>query len=410
MRKYLKNIIMINKWLWIFVSIVLFLTIHLRIISIGEFEISMGLILFPIWLFLTFKISLLKFNKFAIKVYLFLLLLPFLNVFKIISYVDFFKSLFYYFITITTIFIFWYKSKIKVSLTYMKTFIRVLQIILLIISTIQYYTVTLNQSNFLFNLYGSFQMKEGSFDAILAWYRVKGVYLEPSYFAFVLISLFISDIFLNNKVTLINYFLTSLMLYYTNSSFGLIIYCILLFYWFAFVLNNKIIKFSIIIPSFIFLLINFSNILILTRMSEVISPDMVFNNELSSGFMRLILPIYILSFIFNNGYLLGLPIGNLNSILKVKNFYYSDILQIHNGFFAFIIYFGIVAIFFIIIMCYLFFKTNKTSKFFIIYFVMALMNSGSIFYPITYLFLLILPITCLQIGKISDKYNNYLLQ
>ena len=51
MKKFLKNIIMINKWIWISVSIVLFLTIHLRILSIGEFEISLGLILFPCWLF-----------------------------------------------------------------------------------------------------------------------------------------------------------------------------------------------------------------------------------------------------------------------------------------------------------------------------------------------------------------------
>lgn len=401
---------MINKWIWILVSIILFLTIHLRILSIGEFEISLGLLIFPIWIFLTFQNSLIKYNKLATIVYFFLLLLPFLNVFKIISYLDFFKSLFYYFISITILFLFWYKRQIKVSFIYMKTLIRFLQFILLIISTIQFYTVTLKHSNFLFNIYGSFQMKEGTFDATVAWYRVKGVYLEPSYFAFVLISLFVSDIFLNNKVTLVNFILTSLMLYYTSSSFGLIIYCVLLFYWFSFVLNNRLLKFLIIISSFIFISINYSNLLILTRMSEVISPDMVFNDELSSGFMRLILPIYILSFIFNNGYLLGVPIGNLNSILKVNNFYYSDVLQIHNGFFAFFIYFGIIAILLFIIMCYLFFKSNNTFKFFIIYFVLALMNSGSIFYPITYLFLLILPLTCLQIEKISDKYNNYLLQ
>ena len=401
---------MINKWVWIFVSIIFFLTINLRILSVGEFEISLGLLLFPIWIFLTFQNSFLKYNKIGTIIYFFLLILPFLNIFKIISFLDFFKSLFYYFISITTLFLFWYKRQIKVSYIYIKTFISFLQFILLIISTIQFYTVTLNHSNFLFNIYGSFQMKEGSFDASLAWYRVKGVYLEPSYFAFVLISLFVSDIFLNNKVTLFNFILTSLMLYYTDSSFGIIIYFILLFYWFSFVLNKRLLKYLIIIFGFIFISINYSNLLVLTRMSEVISPDMVFNDELSSGFMRLILPIYILSFIFTNGYLLGVPIGNLNLILKVKNFYYSDILQIHNGFFAFLIYFGIIAIFFFIILCYLFFKSNNTIKFFIIYFVLALMNSGSIFYPLTYLFLLILPLTCLQIEKKSDKYNNNLLQ
>lgn len=401
---------MINKWIWIFVSIILFLTIHLRILSIGEFEISLGLLIFPFWIFLTFQNSLFKFNKLSIIVYFFLLLLPFLNVFIIISYFDFFKSLFYYFITISALFLFWFKRKIKVSFIYMNTFIRVLQFILFFISSIQFYTVTLKHSNILFNIYGSFQLKEGVFDAALAWYRVKGVYLEPSYFAFVLISLFVSDIFLNNKITFFNFTLTSLMLYFTSSSFGLIIYCVLLFYWVSFVINNRLLKFFIIISCFIFILFNYSNLLILTRMSEVISPDLVFNDELSSGFMRLILPIYILSFIFINGYFLGVPIGNLNSILKVNNFYYSEIIQIHNGFFAFFIYFGIISILLFIIMCYLFFKSNNTFKFFIIYFVFALMNSGSIFYPITYLFLLILPLTCLQIERISDKCNNHLLQ
>jgi hypothetical protein len=391
---------MLNKWTWICISIILFLTIHLRILNIGEFELSLGLLILPIWLFFTFNVSLKKFNKYGFIFYIIFLILPFLNIYTVISYLDFFKSFFYYFISISTIFLFWYKRQIKVDSIYMKSFIRLLQLFLLIISTIQFYTVTLNHSNLFFNIFGNFQMKEGTFDASLAWYRVKSVYLEPSYFSFVLISLFVSDIFLRNKITLFNFILTSIMLYYSGSSFGLIIYFVLLFYWYSFVLNNRLLKYSIIFFTIFFIAINYSFLLTLTRMSEVISPDMVFNDELSSGYMRLVLPIYILSFNFSNWYLFGVPIGNLNPILKYNNFYYSDISQIHNGFFAFFIYFGITALilFLIIIITYL--KSNKTIKFFIIFAILALMNSGSIFYPITYLFVFILPLTCLQIEKI----------
>ena len=400
----------ISRYNWILFSILLFLTVHLRIFSLGEFEISLGILLFPIWLILTFRSSVTKFSRNSIYFYLVLVFLPFLNFLFVISYSFFFKSLFYYYFSITLIFIFWYKREIKISFLHVKDFLKIFQILLLLISSLQFYTVTISQTEMFFNLFGNLQMKEGVFEASNAWFRVKSVYLEPSYFAFVLISLFVSDVLLKYKITFLNFCLTSIMLYYTGSSFGLVTYCLLIFYWLAFVLNIQYLRYFIIFGSAIFISINFTNLLILTRLSEVITSELVFNNELSSGFMRLILPMYILLFIFSNGTFLGIPLGNLNLYLEVNKFYYSDILSIHNGLFAFFIYFGIIAILVFIILFYKFFKVSKLFQFFIIFFVLGLMNSGSIFYPLTYLFLLILPLTCIQLDKEkNNKYYNYLL-
>ena len=105
--------------------------------------------------------------------------------------------------------------------------------------------------------------------------------------------------------------------------------------------------------------------------------------------MRMVFPLIVITFIFKDLLLFGVPLGGVSVYLdEYHNI--SNINDIHNGLFLLIINFGLIAVFSIV---YLLKKyRNIDLKFqFLVFFLLASMNSGAIYYPLSLLFLLIIP-------------------
>jgi hypothetical protein len=373
---------------WYFLTFILLTFIHFKAFSFFGIEFSLSLIIFPFWVLYTFKN--ISFTKNQKLLYFILVTLPFVNLYFIKDYPSFFQTYIYYFISISVLYIFIYKGKLRFQRSKVIDFFKRFQKFLFVISSIQFISIYFFNYNGFYNLFGDFQLSIGviDMDSIIGNMRLKALYGEPSYFALVINSFFISIKFLDHKIKKTNFLLTVIMLFFAQSGFGFVLFLVVIFMHFLRLKRLKL-KYYAIFAFIFFGFILKDEIFIALRIYEIFSNDFTLSSGLSSGFMRMVFPLIVITFIFKDLLLFGLPLGGVPVYLdEYHNI--SNINDIHNGLFLLIINFGLIAVFSIV---YLLKKyRNNDLKFqLLVFFLIASMNSGAIYYPLSLLFLLIIP-------------------
>lgn len=371
---------------WYFVTFTLLTFIHFKAFSLFGIEFSLSLIIFPFWILYTFKN--ISFTKNQKLLYFILVTLPFVNLYFIKDYSSFFQTYTYYFISASVLYLLIYKGKLRLQRSKVIDFFKRFQKFLFVISSIQFVSIYFFNNYGLYNLFGEFQLSIGvsDIDSIIGNMRLKALYGEPSYFALVINSFFISIKFFDHKIKKTNFLLTVIMLFFTQSSFGFILFLVVIFMHF---LRLKRLKYYAIFAFIFFGFILKDEIFFALRLYEIFSNDFSLISGLSSGFMRIVFPLIVITFIFKDLLLFGVPLGGVPVYLDGYH-NISNINDIHNGLFLLIINFGLIAVFSIV---YLLKKyRNNDLKFqLLIFFLLASMNSGAMYYPLSLLFLLIIP-------------------
>jgi hypothetical protein len=373
---------------WYFLTFILLTFIHFKAFSLFGIEFSLSLIIFPFWILYTFKN--ISFTNNQKLLFFILVTLPFINLYFIKDYSSFFQTYIYYFISTSVLYIFIYKGKLRLQRSKVIDFFKRFQKFLFVVSSIQFISIYFFNYDGFYNLFGNFQLSIGvnDIDSIIGNIRLKALYGEPSYFALVINSLFISIIFFDHKIKKTNFLLTLIMLFFAQSSFGFILFFVVIFMHFYRLKRLKL-KYFVIFAFIFFGFILKDEIFFALRLYEIFSNDFTLSSGLSSGFMRMVFPLIVITFIYKDLFLFGLPLGGVSVYLdEYHNI--SDINDIHNGLFLLIINFGLIAVFSVIY----FLKKYRNNDFkfqLLVFFLLASMNSGAIYYPLSLLFLLIIP-------------------
>ena len=371
---------------WYFVTFTLLTFIHFKAFSLFGIEFSLSLIIFPFWILYTFKN--ISFTNNQKLLYFILVTLPFINLYFIKDYSSFFQTYIYYFISTSVLYIFIHNGKLRLQRSKVIDFFKRFQKFLFVISSIQFVSIYFFNNYGLYNLFGEFQLSIGvsDIDSIIGNMRLKALYGEPSYFALVINSFFISIKFFDHKIKKTNFLLTVIMLFFTQSSFGFVLFLVVIFMHF---LRLKRLKYYAIFAFIFFGFILKDEIFLALRLYEIFSNDFSLISGLSSGFMRIVFPLIVITFIFKDLLLFGVPLGGVPVYLDGYH-NISNINDIHNGLFLLIINFGLIAVFSVIY--FLKKYRNNDLKFqLLVFFLLASMNSGAIYYPLSLLFLLIIP-------------------
>ena len=214
---------------WYFVTFTLLTFIHFKAFSLFGIEFSLSLIIFPFWILYTFKN--ISFTKNQKLLYFILVTLPFVNLYFIKDYSSFFQTYTYYFISASVLYLLIYKGKLRLQRSKVIDFFKRFQKFLFVISSIQFVSIYFFNYDGFYNLFGNFQLSIGvnNIDSIVGNMRLKALYGEPSYFALVINSFFISIKFFDHKIKKTNFLLTVIMLFFTQSSFGFVLFLVVIF-------------------------------------------------------------------------------------------------------------------------------------------------------------------------------------
>ena len=391
--------------LWSFLTIIILITLHLKIATIGgNFGISLALLLIPIWFIYTFSV---KYEKFYINelilIFIFFLL-PFLPL-NISNWGEFFKTYGQYIISAFFV-IRTYKKPLKIRLEDINNTLYYFQLILCIVVTLQYIMVHFLGVNSFYNLFGDSQLYY-QLDVVIGKGRMKGFYLEPSYLGFVAVNLFWTRLYLDKSKKLVNFNLglTFIILLLAQSAFAYISMFILILYEFFFEKlqrRSNLYKLISVVVFFVVLGLFSKELVSLLRLNEFSSQT----EGRTSGFMRVILPFELLYKLWKDGYYFGLTFGQLDAY-AFKLFREYGESAISNSFFSIMAYFGLISIPIYGACIYLFVKTkNKIVKSFIILSFFNLNNSGA-FMTLQYAFIaFLIPLLAIKLND-QKSFNNY---
>lgn len=397
--------IVLKKYSWIALTFLILITLHLKVATVGgNFGIALGFLLIPFWFYITFEIYFLKFKIFEFALLLSLVLLPFLTL-SIGEKVEFFKTYGQYIISYFFV-VRAYKKKLLIS---KKTIVKTLllfQIFLMLFVILQFFIVKVVGSTSFYNVFGDLQLYYQRSEP--GYERMKAFYLEPSYLGFIVVNIYWAFNYLTekSKFKLASLLITIVTLILTKSAFAFIsLFAIILFDMYH-AISKKTIIYKIILSSFILLTIYLllDKLSILFRIEEFMTnPD----REITSGFMRIILPAQILYEMFMQGHYFGLTFGVLDSFVEDRMIIYGE-SGISNSFILIIGYFGILGFLMCAFLIFSFFKTNsRILKSFIILIFLNLNNSGA-FVTSQYVFVSILiPILAIKLyeNKIINNYS-----
>ena len=332
-----------------------------------------------------------------------LFLLPFITL-KITNWGDFFKTygqyILAYFFVVRSV-----SKEVGIGGGYIYKSIDLFQIILLVVVIIKVFMVKIVGYPQFENLFGELQLYYQRFDE---HGRMKAFYLEPSYLGFVVVNMFWVKYYLSDNLKLLNSNLvrTLIILFLAQSAFAFLALFVIiifeLFYHYSKKSSLVIVAFFLLI---VLILLLFSNKLIeIFRLDELLtSPD----EKITSGFMRVILPIQVIYEMFLDGHIFGLTFGQLDFYVEKA---FADFAEkgISNSFILIIGYFGILGFLMYAFLIFSFFKTNsRILKSFIILFFLNLNNSGA-FVTSQYVFVSILiPILAIKLydNKIINNYG-----
>lgn len=356
---------------------------HLVMFSVFGYEVTVLNILIYIWLFKNYHINSTISTKSILLLPIFIVL-PLINIdlsiefFK--SYALYIQSLFIVFIVFTC------KPRKIVRIENILKSVRHIQIIVAVFAIIQIILFDYFGSDILYNPWGSNQFNKAYDPFIYTNARSVGFYLEPSFLALVSLSLFFSRYVLDGRLVYGNLITTSLILLTSESSFGQLVFILLIF----FIYRSFAAQYIRVIISIMILCIT---ILVLFNLDYIITFNLFRLNELtsqdSSGYWRLIAPLVLFE-----GNLVelvsGFPFGSIEK--NIESYFMFDGNKWHgtgidNGIYVFIYYFGLLALVFFLYLFSLFIKTNDVLiKNYIVFYVLMLTANGAIF-SIDFIFL-----------------------
>ncbi|MDH4460402.1 MAG: hypothetical protein QE277_03200 [Flectobacillus sp.] len=361
---------------WIVLSLSVLIGLHLKLFSIGSFQVSLGFLVIPIWVYKTYRISIFKLTFFEKILLLFLVIYPFLPG-EIRNWSEYFNTYGQYFITYYMVIRCINKrplySKIEVE-----KMLYVFQRILLTTVVVQYILVVVAGQISFFNIFQKYQLYY-SLDYNLAIGRMKAFYLEPSYLGFVTLSVFWTRLYLNSdKVLLLtpNVIYTIIILFFAKSSSSFLGFSIVYIYYIMSntSLQKKPLMAFLYIGIIAFLVVRYwDSISILLRLEELSGKV----DTPVSGFMRVTLPIQLLQKMINEGFFLGKTFGQLDEYVFRMTLGYTE-RSISNSLFLILGYWGILNIIPLSWVIYYFvFKANPIQKSFIVLTFFSLNNSGA---------------------------------
>lgn len=393
-------------WKWMFLTVIIIITLHLRVFKAGGFGVSLGFLLIPIWCFFTFENNFGILKKSEGRYYFFILFLPFINL-NVLELGEFLKTYFQFVLSYVLV-VRMYQKMVKVDYYIIDKTLKYSQIIIMVAVVIQFLLVIILGRTDLYNFFGDHQLYY-QLNVLIVKGRMKGFYLEPSYLGFVVLNIFWVRKYLNieNNKSLItpNLIYSIVSLTFAASAFAYLgLFTVILFEQ-IFVKKVKNVS-AYILTSILFISIiayKFDFILSLVRFDEFsISPD----KKITSAFMRVVLPITIMSkILFTDGAIFGIGFGELDSYAESFFTKYGE-TSINNSFFLLIGYFGFIAIG---LYCYLgvkFFRIKSSVvKSFILLSLINLNNSGA-FMTMQYVFIaMLLPFLVLN-KEYNDKIIN----
>lgn len=374
-----------EKKIWLIFTILILISLHLKISEVAGFDISLAFVLIPFWVFSTFQINSKQYYKNELGFIILMVLVPFVSL-NISNWSEFFKTylqfVISYFLVIRA-----FKKPIKISKLAVDKTLYSFQKILFVAVIIQYVVVILFGYISFFNFFGEYQLYY-QLDLIIAKYRMKAFYLEPSYLGFVCVNVYWTRFYLSKKAKLLdlNLFLTLGILFFVNSAFAYVSLSIIV-YLELLSLNYKskissLLLFLIFLFSFIVLFFFSNDLFLFLRLNEFSSGS----DNISSGFMRVTLPFQVVyKLIFEEGYYLGLTFGQLDSYVEKKLIGFEE-TTISNSFFLIVGYFGLIGFILYGSLILNYIKTNsKIIKSFIILTFLNLNNSGA-FMTLQYVF------------------------
>jgi hypothetical protein len=376
------------------VTIVLIIFQHFEILNVGGYHMTLLFILLPLWILSCFEIG--KRYKLESIIWLsFFIVYPLTNFYTVSSVPEFLKTYMQFLLCVFVFFIL-YNSRPVIQNEGLLSAIRIAQFILLSFLLVQYIMVVKFNQNWLYNPWGPFswqyQLRRDEYN----FFRMKGFYLEPSYVAFVMFSLFITRYILEGQITRINLVFSLASLFFINSSFGFL-------------------AFSVIIPLILFFRLKGRNrIYFLSAavlVALVLSPTLIQNfiaatklNNLgtegyTSAYTRWIFPINLVLYIFSNGFIMGYGMGQLDPIISNFDLIIIDSGEagVSNSLASLLIYFGISSLLLITYLLFKFFRGDNYRKIFIVFFLVCLSNTGA-FNTIEFFFTsMILPFIALKV-------------
>ena len=387
-------------------TVLLIIFQHFSIVKPAGYEITILLVLLPVWLLNCFQLSR-TFKLNSIIWYLFFLVYPLINFLTIYSVVEFLKT-YLQFVLCISVFFLVYNARYKIERSTLLKAIKISQTILILFLLLQYLVVIQLKMDGLYNPWGMFSWKYPLPRDEYNFFRMKGFYLEPSYVAFISFTLFICRFFLENKISIINIVISICCLLLINSSFGFLAFGLMVpfinFNRFKGVSKLFIVAVSllpfILLPDLLSVLLNVTKLNNLSYESY------------SSAYTRWVFPINLTSYIFSKGYYLGYAMGQLDPIISDFDLIIiqSEESGVSNSLASLTIYFGIATIIILFFLLLKFLKGNDHVKIYILYILICLSNTGA-FNSIEFFFsAIILPFIALKLTKNEIEHNNSLLQ
>jgi len=329
-------------------------------------------------------------QKFFIKptaIFLFLIsiLFPFINFFSFGSFhfseIEFFKTYILY-ISSVLIHVFLIYSPLKRQVFDLGNSVFFVLIAILIIALLQFLGVLIFGNTFFYNIFRDFQYNNNSQVEVLTSGiipRTQAFYLEPSYLAFVTITLICINLLNKNKIKF-TFLLGGLIIFISGSRGGFLGY-FLLITWYVY--NNSVGKkfiyrfgYKILFFFIIGFFVVFSPFLTLLSSESLAT-------ENTSQYVRLFSGYELSNYVLAH-YLFGIPLGSIevafSNFLGVENTSYSF-------FFLNIFYHGWFSFFILIFIIFSIFYLNIERKFKVLLFIYLLLYfnmTGSLLSPDTY--------------------------
>lgn len=254
---------------------------------------------------------------------------------------------------------------------------------IVIFSILQVLMLRIFNSALLYNPFGVFTyFSQYSLDNVfsLTGPRAYGLFLEPSYNAFIMFFLMSSILInLNSKYRFYTCILGSVGILFTASASGILLTFILFFLlaWMTIIRNNIVRVFLLMFVPFLFFLMIPEELMI--RLNEV-------NLEGTSGYWRLVAPIRII-YEAISVLPIGLPFGQINEFVYNLGIYHGGQkgTSLDNGFAVLFFYFGLFAFVFALCVIYNLFVSvysrNYRGAVFWWFVFASLQFSGGIFLP-----------------------------
>lgn len=344
------------------------------------FKITIGIFFLLSFLFTFFKFKFYNYAPYTLLLISFFypLFIFFYNKELNITFLVFFKPFILYILS-AIIHILIIYLPIKKNYFDFTTILKPSLILILSIVSIQFFSSFIFHKPLLYNLFGIFQYSNlNPVDELTANFfpRTQGFYLEPSYLAFVTITLICISINLN-KFTRFSFIIGGLIIFMSGSRGGFLgLFLILMTQLFS---NFKFNSFKSY--SYFSLLLVFGFFLVIPVLS-LLTLDSI-NTVNSSQYVRFYQGFNLSTFVLSK-YLLGIPLGALENAFQISSGESSSIFS----FFIFnIIYHGWLSFFLLIFIFYnlLFSKIHKNRKTYIFLYLLLYFNmTGIIIAPDTY--------------------------